>query len=103
MLMTVNPHVAAIPLEQGNLMTITVSRRVSASALALVATAALGIGGSTEAWGATSTWNSHHHTSPATTNATSTWNAHSGGHVTLAGAVNDLRTSTWESRTSAWE
>jgi hypothetical protein len=74
-------------------MTSSVSRRVSASVLALAATAALALGGSTEAWGATSTWNLHH----ANTNkGTSAWEAHSGGTRTLA-------TSAWEARTSAWE
>ncbi len=73
-------------------MNVSISRRVAASVLALVATAAVGLGGSTEAWGSAAT--THGHTSASELR-------HPGSTVSVA-------TSAWEARpayskTSAWE
>jgi hypothetical protein len=70
-------------------------RRVSTSAVVVAAAAAISLGGSTEAWGQTSSTTVHHSVNVKT----STWEL-TGPHG---------RTSTWEmttgpkSRTSTWE
>lgn len=53
-------------------MASSIVRRISASALVLIATAAIGLSGSTEAWGRTSAWD----VAPSSSVTTSPTSAH---------------------------
>ncbi len=64
-------------------MASSIARRISASALVLVATAVIGLSGSTEAWGKTSAWDV-----PPTGVKTSAW---------------DVTSSPTGAHTSAWD